>query len=159
MKDVPDLKESQPAGARKKRKGKKEESTTASVEKGTGQFTFSDNGTYEGEWVKGPGETIKRHGRGKWQRGQMAYDGEWRDDVIQGRGTFKYPDGSSYDGEWLAGKYEGIGTYRFANGTRYEGEFHENKMSGKGVFTDSRGESWAGTFFNNTGPGLTIPDD
>ena len=30
-----------------------------------------------------------------------VYEGDWRDNKINGRGVWKHPNGDVYDGEWL----------------------------------------------------------
>ena len=37
---------------------------------------------------------------------------KYKADVMDGRGTHRYPNGDTYEGEWLNRKFEGKGTYR-----------------------------------------------
>jgi len=37
------------------------------------------------------------------------YDGEWKDNKLNGKGVMKYNDGAEYDGEFLNGKKHGRG--------------------------------------------------
>lgn len=41
--------------------------------------------------------------------------------------------GSRYDGQWKDGMREGRGTFCFANGAQYSGRFHYDKMDGSGA--------------------------
>ena len=45
------------------------------------------------------------HGYGEysWSDGRR-YEGEFNNDLKNGRGTFIWPDGRKYEGEWLNGK-------------------------------------------------------
>jgi hypothetical protein len=43
--------------------------------------------------------------------GAWSYDGDWSNDVMEGRGVFTYASGAAYDGEWKANAYDGVGTY------------------------------------------------
>ncbi len=46
--------------------------------------------------------------------------------------------GCTYDGEWRDGMQHGEGTYRWANGNVYVGQWEKNKFHGQGecVFCD-----------------------
>ena len=46
----------------------------------------------------------------------QVYDGEWKDNKKNGRGTLRYSDGDVYDGEFKDGLKHGRGTFRYANG-------------------------------------------
>jgi hypothetical protein len=65
-------------------------------------------GTYSGECKKG-----LAHGNGVAQ-GIDRYEGNFFKGVPDGKGIYKWADGSSYDGEWKNGVREGIG--RFVKG-------------------------------------------
>ena len=101
--------------------------------------------------------TYVRHGKGKSQvAGQWSYDGEWNQDVMEGRGVFTYASGAVYDGEWKDNAYNGTGTYTWPDGTKYVGQWENNAMHGKGTYTDTEGRQWTGDFYNNSGPGLKM---
>eukprot|EP01112_Ceratiomyxa_fruticulosa_P023238 TRINITY_DN8800_c0_g1_i1.p1 TRINITY_DN8800_c0_g1~~TRINITY_DN8800_c0_g1_i1.p1 ORF type:complete len:198 (-),score=51.49 TRINITY_DN8800_c0_g1_i1:42-635(-) len=124
-------------------------------EKGSGVFLFPNGSKYEGEWQKFEG-IIKRHGKGVSTEleGTAVYDGEWKEDNMEGKGTFTYPSGAVYEGDWVNNKYQGNGKYTFPDGSYYEGEFVDNKMHGDGSFVDTERQVWKGKFYNNNGPGL-----
>ena len=128
----------------------------AEPEEGTGAFLFRDGSKYDGAWLVKDG-VKRRHGRGVYVDGDaedQVYEGEWADDMMQGRGTFRYASGATYEGEFLANKYEGFGKFKFPDGSVYEGNFKENQMHGAGTYTDATGVEWKGKFYNGTGPGL-----
>ena len=58
-------------------------------------------------WVKnGTGTMVYANGN--------RYDGEWRDDLTEGRGTMIYhPSGNKYEGGWLAGRRHGKGVMHY----------------------------------------------
>uniref|UniRef100_A0A7S2DHM1 MORN repeat-containing protein 5 n=1 Tax=Haptolina brevifila TaxID=156173 RepID=A0A7S2DHM1_9EUKA len=129
----------------------------AEPEVGEGAFTFADGSKYDGSWIKTEEGGLKRHGRGVFKDGpaeEQTYEGEWVDDMMQGRGTFRYVSGAKYEGEFLGNKYHGHGIFLFPDGAAYEGPFQENQMHGHGKFTDAQGVVWTGKFYNGTGPGL-----
>ena len=41
----------------------------------------------------------------------------------QGKGTYKWADGTVYEGDWLDGEKHGKGTFKDANGDVYEGDW------------------------------------
>ena len=45
-----------------------------------------------------------------------VYEGEWKADKYEGRGTYRYKDGDVYEGEWKAVSMMGAARYRYANG-------------------------------------------
>lgn len=99
-----------------------------------------------------------RHGRGRFIDGaseDQTYEGEWCDDMMQGRGTFCYQSGAKYEGEFVANKYHGHGIFVFPDGATYEGPFELNQMHGVGKYTDAQGVVWSGKFYNGVGPGLS----
>lgn len=64
--------------------------------------------------------------------GAYALQGAWEDDVQQGHGEARYPDGSVYVGAWRAGAWHGKGMLRGADGGSYEGEFRGGARHGNG---------------------------
>ena len=54
------------------------------------------------------------------------YDGEFKDDLPNGRGTFTYPDGETYVGEWKDGQKNGQGTYTLPDGKKLSGEWKDS---------------------------------
>ena len=50
--------------------------------------------------------------------------------------------GSSYDGDIKNERMEGKGTYSFSSGTRYEGELLDGRFHGKGTLHMTRKKGW-----------------
>ena len=50
--------------------------------------------------------------------------------------------GSSYDGDIKNERMEGKGTYSFSSGTRYEGELLDGRFHGKGTLHMTRKKRW-----------------
>lgn len=59
--------------------------------------------------------------------------------IKHGKGVQIWPDGATYDGEWRNGMAEGVGTFNHANGDVYQGEFMQDRANGYGVYTHSNG--------------------
>ena len=108
-----------------------------------------------------------RHGRGLFISGGAdgnVYDGEWANDKMHGRGTFRYASNAKYEArarplasarrlayvpEWSVAPqgdfednlYAGHGVYTFPDGATYEGPFVDAQMHGVGTFTDAQARS------------------
>ena len=135
-----------------------EEEPVEEPESGEGTFAFSDGSKYDGAWLLKEGVKM-RHGRGVYIDGaaeEQTYEGEWLEDKMEGRGTFRYASGAKYEGEFTGNKYHGHGIFTFPDGAVYEGPFKENQMHGLGKFTDATGVVWSGKFYNGAGPGLGL---
>ncbi len=92
-----------------------------------GKFTYSNGDHYEGEFVSG-----QRHGRGVmiYASDNSMYDGEWRCNKQEGRGTKNWGDGIVYEGEWMDDKMHGQGKYTLADGSVIEGLFECDEYAG-----------------------------
>jgi hypothetical protein len=76
-------------------------------------------------------------------------EGEWRNGLLNGFGSYAYGNGDKYVGDYKDGKPMGQGTYTYANGDRYVGEFKGVKRSGKGIFTFVDGKKMEGIWEND----------
>jgi len=74
------------------------------------------------------------------------YEGDWKNDLTDGRGVYRFPNGNVYEGEFKNGDMDGRGVYRFVSGNIYEGEFQVGKMEGRGVFRFVNGNVIKGEF-------------
>ena len=71
-------------------------------ENGFGKWTYTDNTTYEGNWVD-----TKKNGQGilTFPDGS-TYEGEWANGFMNGKGTFTWSDGKEKTGIWKNGKLQ-----------------------------------------------------
>ena len=67
-----------------------------------------------------------KNGHGVYAEGERKYDGEWKDGLQHGRGTFYFAAGEKYEGDWRDGKPNGRGVKTYADGRRYDGEWKDN---------------------------------
>lgn len=149
---------------------------------GEGKFIFPNKSLYIGEYKQLKTGVKVREGKGKFYQpgyemtldklkesafdpktstndnantkkiGAEYYDGEWKNDKMEGYGIYHYSNGDIYEGKWKNGLQYGKGKYTFADGTSYEGEWEDHKMSGSGSFSGMdknrgvKGEFVDGTF-------------
>lgn len=113
---------------------------------------FSADSTYHG----GPGEGF---GRRSFNSGQY-FEGRWKDEEQEGRGTLVTNEGTSYEGDWQRGIMHGEGKYAFqkaegkfgnnATGqSGYIGQWSEGKFHGKGRRVLYNGNDYDGEWKKN----------
>ena len=95
----------------------------------------------------------KINGKGifEWYEGESKgdiYNGDFKDDLFDGFGTYQYSDGTIYMGEFKKGVKEGKGKVIYSDGSFYEGEYADGHKSGKGIFQDMEGNRYEGGFYN-----------
>ena len=106
-----------------------------SQKNGKGKFTFSNpKCTFRGMFVDD-----KATGRGIQQGLNYTYEGEWKENIIDGVGRCLYRDEAGniveeYIGQFKNGLKSGYGEYKFQNGQLYKGEWEEGQMKSVGVF-------------------------
>eukprot|EP01032_Pedospumella_encystans_P018979 gene18979-21589_t len=109
----------------------------------------SPEGLYDGQVKDG-----KKNGVGKFIHENYSYEGQWLNDVREGKGRLTYSDGRVYDGQFKEGKKHGLGKSIAVNGTVYEGnwgtiyhgEWVDDLKHGKGVATYADGSTFVGKF-------------
>ena len=104
---------------------------------------------YEGKLVNGIA-----NGRGSctWDSGKFKGDlfkGEWKDDMMNGCGSYRFSDGATYEGEYKDGNFHGPGKFTFPQGDVYEGEYKEGKRHGRGTFRWVDGTVYVGDWVDN----------
>ena len=70
------------------------------------------------------------------------YEGEIKNDLRHGKGTFVFSKGGFYKGEWQNGKMEGFGILYYSSGkVAYEGEWLDDAFEGRGtIFNEITGD-------------------
>jgi hypothetical protein len=97
---------------------------------------------YEGEFR----ESL-RHGTGTYYLPDgSVYNGNFKDNDFSGWGMFTWPDGSVYNGDWKDGKRHGPGVLRASDGFIYEGTWVTNTMEGRGTAKYPLGQEYNGMF-------------
>jgi hypothetical protein len=127
---------------------------TFQVSTGYGKFEFQNKIVYIGSY-KQIKEGVKiREGHGKLihpsndnsEFGQEYYEGEWKEDKMNGMGVYHYSNGDIYEGEFKNDMHHGNGKYYFTDGSKYDGDWKEHRMHGTGKYWDINNIVWSGEF-------------
>ena len=62
------------------------------------------------------------------------YEGDWKNDQKNGKGTYYWPNGDKYSGDWLNGHRTGNGVYYYKSGDIFYGQFKDSQRSGEGIY-------------------------
>ncbi len=74
------------------------------------------------------------------------YEGEWVNNLRQGKGAFYWTDGQYYHGDYKNDLREGTGTYFWPNGEKYIGQWKKDKRHGEGIFYNKKGKTVKGVW-------------
>jgi hypothetical protein len=88
--------------------------------------------------------------------GNKKYEGEFKNDRKNGKGTLTYESGSIYEGEFVDDQRTGKGVLYYANGNRYEGDFVDDQIVGKGVLYYASGNKYEGEWKNGKPDGKGV---
>ena len=109
---------------------------------------FKNESQYKGQMRQNKEKSrSERHGYGvnKWTNGAV-YEGEWRNNQTNGKGTFWHSGGDIYIGEFLNDQAHGFGVYIHKNGSRYEGDWVHDVQQGQGEEIWIDGASYVGNY-------------
>ncbi len=114
--------------------------TMNGIKKDSNSFLFPNGNKYVGEF-KGN----MMHGKGEftWTNGSK-YTGEFKNGMRNGKGMLKTYDGAVYTGEFKNGFYDGIGIYT-GSGQTYEGQWKKGLKNGTGKIS-AGGDIYEGEF-------------
>ena len=122
---------------------------------GTGTFIYPNKAMYIGEYKQLTTGVKIREGKGKLiqpsnpEQGDIGsewYEGDWKNDQMDGYGEYHYSNGDIYEGNWKNNMHNGFGRYIFTNGNTYEGEWKDHKMEGHGKYLNMDNLGWEGEF-------------
>ena len=120
---------------------------------GKGTFYYYENNEYERKKYEGDWKNDKIEGKGKmiWKAGSI-YEGEWSNNLKEGKGIQIWPNGQKYEGNFKNSKFEGKGVLYYENGDRYEGDFKNDNRHGSGIMyyiRDGKKGKSMGDFFDD----------
>jgi hypothetical protein len=74
------------------------------------------------------------------------YEGDLKNYMPDGKGSFIRADGLRYKGDFVAGKIEGEGEMLFSDGGLYQGTFRDGKPNGRGTMRAANGQIYRGVW-------------
>jgi hypothetical protein len=120
---------------------------------------FHDNGTEHNQTIpkffgfNRFNDTRSGVGNQTWYNGDK-YQGEWRDNNMNGKGAYRWSDGQVYQGDWIDGKRSGYGIQTWPGGEVYQGQWNNHKRNGKGNLTIPNVAVYEGEFVDDNYHGL-----
>lgn len=130
-----------------------EDKTTERVaipEKEAIEVTPEKSKPVEPECVKGD----CTNGKGEMKFSSGSYNGQWKDGLRNGYGTFSWNNGDVYKGNWVEDKRHGAGEYTWHDGSKYKGNYSHGIRSGYGIYFYTNGTIYEGTWQNNLKHGI-----
>lgn len=118
---------------------------------GIRELTFADGSVYVG-----PMRGLQLHGKGKYTSKAFNYEGEFKDGLKEGPGTYVWENGDRYEGHFAQDRPDGQGKYRFSNGDTYEGDVKAGVIAGRGTYVTKSGDRIEGSFANGRANGTGI---
>ena len=94
------------------------------------------------------------NGTGTMNYPSGTYAGEWKDNLRNGQGTYKWTNGDIYKGKWIKDKRHGLGQYTWIDGSIYKGNYSHGIRSGYGIYYYVNGSIYEGTWQNNLKHGI-----
>lgn len=113
-------------------------------------FSWFDGTSYEGEWKN---NQIDGRGTITYANGDK-YTGEFSNSLKNGTGIYIWVNGEEYEGAWTNDKMHGHGVYKFINGDVYDGNWANSLMDGNGTYKYANGGTLSGTWSNNSYKGI-----
>ena len=117
---------------------------------GNGIITYADGSVKSGNWERGRFMGVKRNKNlavnSAYENKLISqkYDGEYKNGMKHGWGTYVYHSGATYVGEWENDMENGRGTFTLIDGTVYIGEFKDGKFHGNGTLSHTDGRQQSG---------------
>ncbi|OMJ73933.1 hypothetical protein SteCoe_27277 [Stentor coeruleus] len=101
---------------------------------GFGKLEKSDGSIYEGEFKNG-----QFNGNGTLTLDDWKKIGEWKDNLMNGKGKIIWNDGRIYEGDIVNNIIHGYGVFIWPDKRKYEGYWINGKKDGKGLYTTTLG--------------------
>ena len=92
-------------------------------------------------------QTMQNGQKWRYSNGDV-YEGQWRNNLPDGKGRYIHFNGDEYVGQFVNGRFQGEGEYRFSNGDVYKGGWTNGEMSGDGVMLYQNGNRYSGHWKN-----------
>ena len=124
---------------------------------GKGMYRNAKGNIYTGDFLDG-----KRHGYGELDTNKFHYEGQFNNDYLDGKGKIQFLNtGHQYQGDFKENEMDGYGVFKWKNGYVYEGFMKNGKMNGKGRYKYNNGQVYEGGYRDGLKNGmgrLTYPN-
>jgi uncharacterized caspase-like protein len=130
---------------------KRDEQPGREIAPGVREVVFADGSVYKGG-MRG----VVQHGKGEYISRAFQYQGEFRDGLKHGAGTYSWEGGDRYEGEFVEDRPSGRGKWRFSTGDTYEGEVKAGTIVGRGTYTTKGGDTFTGSFVDGRPHGVGV---
>jgi S1-C subfamily serine protease/antitoxin component YwqK of YwqJK toxin-antitoxin module len=104
---------------------------------------------WEGSCLNGKANGFGKLTKYKNGEYESTYEGEYKNGIREGKGTFSHKDGTVRVGTFIAGQMTGKGTNTGENGQKYAGEFINYRQHGNGVVEFTNGAKFEGFFVSD----------
>ena len=109
---------------------------------GKGIFLSDNKNKYIGDFLN-----TKRWGKGELITDKIHYQGDFYNNKMHGNGKIKFlREGTIYQGNFKNDNIEGFGTFFWRNGDMYQGQVKFGKMHGMGVYKYKNGKTVKAVF-------------
>ncbi len=129
----------------------KEDLPGREIAPGIRELQFADGSVYVGA-VRG----LQLHGKGQYKSKSFQYEGEFKEGLKHGPGSYVWENGDRYEGDFAEDRPSGRGKYLFANGDTYEGEVKAGVITGRGTYVTKSGDRIEGSFTDGRANGAGI---
>ena len=84
-----------------------------------------------------------------YKNGKIKYEGDFKNNVIDGNGKYIWENGSYYIGQWIKDLKHGKGKLYYENNNiKYDGEYKMDLFDGYGKYIEQNGEYFIGQWSN-----------
>ena len=110
----------------------------------------ADESRFQGEWKDGV-----KSGHGTYISAiGRKYVGDWKNDKQDGEGLMTWPSGQRFLGKFKDGMRNGKGQMIWPSGEKYDGEWKDDKQDGQGIFYYSNKQVYNGEWSGNQVNGI-----
>jgi hypothetical protein len=117
-------------------------------EHGFGTLTETDASGKDAVKYRGQFRQGQRHGYGIQIWRHKTYDGEWKNNAMEGRGKLTWNNGAVYTGQVRYNRYHGNGCYMDQAGNKFVGHWQSGVKEGNGVQFWRDGSRYTGSFLH-----------
>ena len=73
----------------------------------------------------------------------------WKNNKMNGKGIFSWPDGRRYEGDYKDDKKDGYGEFEWNEGKKFKGNWKNGKQHGEGYLYSVKNNTWRKGIWEN----------